>query len=439
MKLYLPFRQLRFVSVIHSIHNPTHCAAANITMDLIPYLPKEQQEALLAGPALAAPSGIVANFDNPPNRNDIAHATFVICLFFATFSFIIRMYARLVGLRPVKLEDGFTFVAYATYIGYIYCCYRLMVEYGYFIHQWDLHLGDLIEITYILQIGGVLYSVSLPLLKASILLEWTRLFVPQGTRNVFWWLCIILAGIQLSFLVASVFALSFSCTPYQRIWDFTIVGKCIKKSELEITSATIHFASDIVILILPQKVIWSLHMSLKKKLGVSVIFSLGVLACLSAILRLVSTIEYSTSPDVTYAVSAVILWALAEMTCGFIVLGMPTAPKVLIEMRLVSRIKSSFRSWTGTNQSDSKNTGLSQASKASSTAKSYQKIDDKEIPLRNLKTLDSESTEQLREFTTRPENSIIRTTQVSTTEDYDYGHQVQHDQLQRQHPWRTKE
>lgn len=24
-----------------------------------------------------------------------------------------------------------------------------MVEYGYFIHQWDLHLGDLIEISYV--------------------------------------------------------------------------------------------------------------------------------------------------------------------------------------------------------------------------------------------------------------------------------------------------
>ncbi|KAI8953115.1 hypothetical protein F4801DRAFT_598480 [Xylaria longipes] len=399
-------------------------------MDMIPYLPKEQQEALLAGPALAPPLGIVANLDNPPNRNDIAHATFVICLFFATFSFIVRIYARLRML---------TFTLQATYIGYIYCCYRLLVEYGYFIHQWDLHLGDLIEISYILQIGGVLYSVTLPLLKASILLEWTRLFVPRGTRNVFWLLCVILVGIQLSFLVASVFALSFACIPYQRNWDFTVPGKCIKKSELEITSAAIHFASDIVILILPQKVIWSLHMSLKKKLGVSVIFSLGVLACISAILRLVSTIEYSTAPDVTYAVSAVILWALAEMTCGFIVLGMPTAPKVLLETRLVSRIKSSFRSWTGTNQFESMKTGLSQTSKASSTAKSYRKINDKDVPLQNLKSLDSESIEHLRDFIARPKNSIVRTTQVSTTEDYDYGHRVQHDQLQRQHPWNTKE
>ncbi len=75
-------------------------------MDLIPYLPKEEQELLLAGPALAPPAGIVANFENPPNGNGIAHATFVICLFFATFSFLVRMYARLVGLRSVRVEDG---------------------------------------------------------------------------------------------------------------------------------------------------------------------------------------------------------------------------------------------------------------------------------------------------------------------------------------------
>lgn len=340
----------------------------------------------------------------------------------------------------MKIEDAFTFVAYATYIGYIYCCYRLMTEYGYFIHQWDFHLGDLIDFTYILHIGGVLYSVTLPLLKASILLEWTRLFVPQGTRNIFWWLCIILVWIQLSFLVTSVFALCFTCIPYEKIWDFTVKGKCIQKSELEITSAAIHFASDLVILILPQKVIWSLQMSFRKKVGVSFIFSLGVLACLSAVLRLVSTVEYSTSDDVTYAVSAVVLWALAEMTCGFIVIGMPTAPKVLFETRLMSKVKSSFKSWSGSAQSGSKNMGLSPASKSSTTAQSYLKLDGGGVPLQSLKSLDeSDSTERLRDLTTRPSNTIIRTTHLSTTEDFDYERRVQHDQLQRQHPWRTKE
>ncbi|KAI1187546.1 hypothetical protein F5B17DRAFT_453045 [Nemania serpens] len=406
-------------------------------MDVIPYLPKEQQAALLAGPALAPPPGVVANFDNPPNENAIAHATFVICLFFATFSFIVRMYARLAGIRSIKVEDAFTVIAYGTFIGYIYCCYRLLVEYGYFIHQWNLHLGDLIEIGFILEIGGILYSITLPLLKASILLEWTRLFVPRGTRNIFWWLCNTLVGVQLSFLVASVFALCFTCIPFRKTWDLTVPGTCIKKSELEITSAAIHFVSDVVILFLPQRVIWNLHMSLRKKVGVSFIFSLGVLACISAVLRLISTIEYSTAADVTYAVSPVVLWALAEMTCGFVVLGMPTAPKVLLELKFVSILKSSFRSWAGTTH-ETKKTGLSQASKSTNTLKSYQKIDDSGMPLRNLKNLESESTERLSDFGRRPENTIIRTTQVSTTEDYDYARQVQYDQHRLQHPWSAK-
>lgn len=75
-------------------------------MDLIPYLPKEQQDLLLAGPALAPPADVVADFKNPPNSNGIAHAAFVICLFFSTFSFIVRMYARVIGLRSIKIEDG---------------------------------------------------------------------------------------------------------------------------------------------------------------------------------------------------------------------------------------------------------------------------------------------------------------------------------------------
>lgn len=70
--------------------------------------------------------------------------------------------------------------------------------------------------------------------------------------------------------------------------------------------------------------------------------------------------------------------------------------------------------------------------------KSYQKIDDMGMPLRNLKSVDSESTEHLSDFTRRPENTIIRTTQVSTTEDYDYARQVQYDQHRRQHPWSAK-
>ncbi|CAJ2512531.1 Uu.00g055460.m01.CDS01 [Anthostomella pinea] len=415
-------------------------------MDQFPYLPKETQQLLLAGPALAPPGNLTSNFDNPPNKNGVAHAALAVCLTLATFSFFIRMYARVIGLRKIKFEDILTFVAYGAYIGYIYCAYRVMVEYGYFIHQWDIRLARLIDFSYILLVGGVLYSIALPFLKAAILLEWTRIFVPVGTRNIFWWLCITLVAIQLSFCVASVFALCFTCIPIQKIWDFTLPGTCLVKSRVEITSAAIHLASDLVILSLPQKVIWELQMSVRQKLGVSVIFSLGVLACVSAAFRLTATIQYSNAADVTYTVASVILWALAEMTCGFIVIGMPTAPKIIYETGVVSKIRASLKSWTsrqsGSGKSSTKLSGLSSqtSSKSPNPSKTYRKLDGNEnaTPLRSMKRSDTESTEHLKDLVRQHDRSIVRTTQLSTREDYEYGSEVEQDQFARQHPWRTK-
>ncbi|KAI1499233.1 hypothetical protein F5X99DRAFT_390707 [Biscogniauxia marginata] len=411
-------------------------------MDLIPYLPKEQQELILSGPALAPPTGTSSNFDNPPNNNGLAHGVFAVCLVFATFSFFVRIYVRAIRTRKLRIEDFFTIVAYGCYIGFIYCAYRLMVEYGYFIHQWDIRVRDLIEISYILHIGGVLYSITLPMLKSAILLEWARIFVPMGTRNAFWWICAALITIQLSLMVGSVLSLCLTCIPYEKIWDITVPGKCIEKSKVEITTAAVHLASDIVILSLPQKVIWNLQMSIKQKLGVSVIFSLGVLACVSAAFRLAVTVQYSTANDVIYSVSSVILWALAEMTCGFIVVGMPTAPKAFFETGIATRIKASLKSWTGKTNNTKSSSSLSNFSytpKSPNPSSLYQKLDENGVPLRSLKhSPPSESTEHLRECKQKPSAAIIRTTQVSTREDYDYDGEVGHEQFQRQHPWRAK-
>lgn len=114
-------------------------------------------------------------------------------------------------------------------------------------------------------------------LKAAILLEWARIFVPHGTRTGFWWICTVLAGMQIAFLIAMVTSLQLVCRPIEKIWDFTVAGECYDKSKLELSTASISLAFDVIILILPQKVIWELHMSVKKKLSVAVIFSVGLL------------------------------------------------------------------------------------------------------------------------------------------------------------------
>lgn len=83
--------------------------------------------------------------------------------------------------------------------------------------------------------------------------------------------------VQVTAGIAIVVALNTQCIPHQGIWDFTIERKCFDLHQLQIASATIHLACDVIMLLLPQHIIWTLQMSWKKRLGVSVVFGLGLL------------------------------------------------------------------------------------------------------------------------------------------------------------------
>lgn len=61
------------------------------------------------------------------------------------------------------------------------------------------------------------------------------------------------------------------------LWKFWIKGKCIDRKARDVTNATFNLLIDIFILLLPQKIIWSLNMSKSRKLGISVVFSIGLL------------------------------------------------------------------------------------------------------------------------------------------------------------------
>ena len=55
------------------------------------------------------------------------------------------------------------------------------------------------------------------------------------------------------------------------------IRKTMDSKALDLTSASINFIIDVVVLILPQKVIWGLQMSFSKRLGVSTVFMFGFL------------------------------------------------------------------------------------------------------------------------------------------------------------------
>ncbi len=84
-------------------------------------------------------------------------------------------------------------------------------------------------------------------------------------------------SVQVAAGVGIVVAMNFQCIPHAASWDFTIQGKCYPLYSLQLSSGIIYLISDIVMFCLPQRTIWGLQMSLQRKMGVSIVFGLGLL------------------------------------------------------------------------------------------------------------------------------------------------------------------
>lgn len=379
-------------------------------------------DAILNGPAMAPPPGEVSDFSNPPNENPLAIGVLVTMIVISTFCVLVRLYARVYLLRKVSLEEVLVVLAYGCYWGAAWADFAMVETPGYFVHTWNVRVKDMLPTQYYILVFGVCYSFVLPFLKVAILTEWVRMFVPRGThmKNAFFWGCMIVCSVQIGAAIATIIALNLQCIPHAAIWDLTITdAQCFELYPLQVSSASIQLVSDIAIFLLPQRVIWTLKMTWQKRLGVSVVFGLGLLACVSAAFRLATTVAYGEAADAIYALGPLVFWATAEMTCGFFVCCMPCIPKILRDTGVLKNIKRAFGMKTNTTKptSNSKSgqfsSNASHAKSATQTSKSYYKLDEDGIP---LDPVDSESTEHLHKA--KIDGSVItRTTQITVMQD----------------------
>ncbi|KAI0133844.1 hypothetical protein BJ170DRAFT_176810 [Xylariales sp. AK1849] len=379
------------------------------------------------GPALAPPDGVVPNLANPDNKNGLAWFVLVLCCVISTICVILRAYGRVLLLKTFKTEEVLILCAYGVFWGCAWASFSMIYTPGYFVHQWDVRLRDTIPMTYLVFVMGNTYVIVLMLLKVAMLSEWCRILVPRNMRlnSVFWWSCIVMISVQVAACVAIVIAMNLQCIPHQASWDFTVKGTCFPLYTLQLGSGIIYLASDIIMFCLPQRLIWKLQMSWKKRLGVSVVFGLGLLACVAAAFRLQVTIAYGHATDATYNVGDLIFWAMAEMTCGFFVICVPCIPKILHDTGIIRGIK---RRLGMTTRATNPTRGYYGSTKTSgtgrklptTTTKEYYQLDEDSVPMGDIKS--SESTEHLRQEKCAVPGRIIRTTRITVDESTDVNH-----------------
>ena len=125
----------------------------------------------------------------------------------------------------------------------------------------------------------ILYSITVFIAKLSILLQYLQILVPSRNGNPAAFYTIhLLIGANFIYYSICTFIQIFECTPREFIWNpFVKGGHCLSTNPNGLTSCAINIVSDFSILLLPLGIIWKLQMPIKRKIGISAVFALGLL------------------------------------------------------------------------------------------------------------------------------------------------------------------
>ncbi|KAK8081240.1 hypothetical protein PG996_000021 [Apiospora saccharicola] len=174
---------------------------------------------------------------------------------------------------------------------------------------------------------AVLFAICLALATVGFTARvYTRFFCTREKALVDYLLILayVIILVSFSFIVRDLETPGLFVLQYDvRLGDFIAIPKDIFIVE----------QLNTVALCLLKRAIWKLHMTTPKKLSVSVIFAIGLLACVSTVIRSVETVLIFSSTDVMHGYSVGACLGAAELTCGFLTITVPSIPQALSSIR----------------------------------------------------------------------------------------------------------
>ena len=90
------------------------------------------------------------------------------------------------------------------------------------------------------------------------------------------------------------------------------------------TDRSQNIATDVLILILPIHTVWTLHMTIRRKIGVITVIGFGGVAVLVSMLRLIVLYQFYVNPDFPYILGRMIVISAFEIEIAVIAANMPS-------------------------------------------------------------------------------------------------------------------
>ena len=167
--------------------------------------------------------------------------------------------------------------------------------------------------------GRPIYQLGISFFKIALLISYLRLF--KGTNHT-WYRRIVWITIFFVFAghLGCALTLMFACRPVQKSWNPDIAGKCLPNGPSFTAYAIVTIVSDVIVALIPIPVLLKLKVGLGKKLGLIVIFLLGLFTTLCSVFRYmqIDRIQYGDGNS-----TMLIVWGVIEFNVGVSIMHKP--------------------------------------------------------------------------------------------------------------------
>ncbi|KAK4131566.1 hypothetical protein BT67DRAFT_444614 [Trichocladium antarcticum] len=167
--------------------------------------------------------------------------------------------------------------------------------------------------------GRPIYQLGISFFKVALLISYQRLF--KGThhviyRRVVWTAMVAVVAGHLGCALTLILA----CTPVKKSWNPLMEGKCLAAGPSFTAYAVVTIISDVVVVIIPIPVLLKLKVNTGKKVGLIVIFLLGLFTTLCSVFRYleIDRIQHGDGNS-----TMLIVWGVIEFNVGNIVSSLP--------------------------------------------------------------------------------------------------------------------
>lgn len=162
--------------------------------------------------------------------------------------------------------------------------------------------------------------------KVSVLQLYLRIWTAEAVSHWFRRTCWAFIWILITTMFAFVISLIFQCGPVSYAWndwDGLHKGTCINRAGQIYALGAINIAYDVFVFVLPLHNFLKLNISWRRKMGVCMIFMVGLLVTVCSIVRLQYLVKVGLSSNPTWDYNSTAIWSSVECNFSVICTCMP--------------------------------------------------------------------------------------------------------------------